>query len=401
MSRDLSDPCDLDLPSGWRKIVAEHGSRAEQVFDRFRQRLKDRLGLGDPVHVQLYRGFGTTKSVRVSGRVLEDEGAMPPSPEDTRWTNLVRAYRLFETDERPGARVNVHFAGRSHTAVADEEGFFDVTVDAGDHPFSPGVAEVTADLLEPAGHQTEPKRSTITIPGPHAQYAIVSDVDDTIMHSEATNFIRLVMNTVLNNAYGRVAFPGVGAFYQALTHGTRPVAGGEGVNPIFYLTSSMWNVYDVIRLFIDVNGIPPGPLLMRDLGLSKTQLIKGTHAAHKLCRVRELMATYPDLRFVLVGDTGQHDAEIYRDVALELAKTGEAERLAAVYLRDVTGRSREAEVSGIVGEISGVGVPTLAGPDTAAMAQHAEANGLIAPRAVEDVADRRATDEAIDAVSPL
>ncbi len=139
----------------------------------------------------------------------------------------------------------------------------------------------------------------------------------------------------------------------------------------------MWNVYDVMRVFFEVNGIPPGPILMRDLGLSPTKLIKGTHAEHKVARVRELMALYPQHRFVLIGDTGQHDAEIYRDVVVELAGTSEAERVAAVYLRDVSHAARDAEVKEIVEQIRQTGVGCVAAETSRDHAQHAAAAGLI------------------------
>ena len=50
---------------------------------------------------------------------------------------------------------------------------------------------------------------------------------------------------------GRIAFKGIGAFYRALELG----GGAEVVNPIFYVSSSPWNLYDLLERFIELDGI--------------------------------------------------------------------------------------------------------------------------------------------------
>ncbi len=382
---DSDDPCAKEPLTGWQQAVAVAASGVEGSFDQFRRKLKHRLGLTDPVHLQLYSGFGTTGIVEVSGRVLEDEHASPPSAEDTRWQNLVRAYRIFETDEVGGATVEVTFAGQTQEVVSDQEGFFTATFEANDHAFAPGVQEYSAKILRlperTARFARESFRAGVFIPGPQSDLIVVSDVDDTVMQTEATSLFKMVSNTILNNSYGRIGFPGVGAFYKSLL-------GDHG--RIFYLTSSMWNVYDVIRVFLEVNKIPAGPLLMRDIGLTKTQFFKGTHSAHKLCRVRELLALYPDKRFVLIGDTGQHDAPIYADVAEEAP-----EQIAAVYLRDLSVVS-DVDVAAAVERMEKVGVPVRVADETRLMAEHAVEIGLLDAWAPPAVAEQSETDKAAE-----
>ena len=282
--------------------------------------IKRKVGLTEPLSVQVYRGYGVSRRVVVSGRVIEDEDVTPPSRDDSAWDNLVRSYKTFETDEVHGARVRVTLAGETGEATTGREGFFEVAFEGGHYPA--GRQEVTAELLSPLDHAGKGNqeqtvfRGEVFVPRPQAEFVVISDVDDTVMHTEATSLVRMVLNTVLTNAYGRVAFPGVGEFYRALARGTSGgKLAGENPNAFFYLTSSMWNVYDVMRLFFDANGVPAGPILMRDLGLTRRHLLKGTHSEHKLARVEELMDLYDDKRFVLIGDTGQHDAEIYGEVA--------------------------------------------------------------------------------------
>jgi phosphatidate phosphatase APP1 len=106
------------------------------------------------------------------------------------------------------------------------------------------------------------------------------------------------------------------------------------------------------------------------------------------------MALYPEHRFVLIGDTGQHDAEIYRDVAKELHEQGQADRLAAVYLRDVSQPDRDAGVQKILDEIETYGVPAVSDHSSAAHAQHAAEAGLIDPAALDEIESEAARDRA-------
>lgn len=348
----------------------------EQTIDALRYRLQRRRGYTDPIAVQPYRGYGTTKHARASARVLEDEGGPAPSPDDTAWENFRRSVKMLETDEVPGAKVRVRFAGQEKLIAADEEGYVLCDFDAAASPggvFAPGRPEVAFELIEPHARKQEKTRfqGEIFIPRHDAQWVIVSDVDDTVLHTQATSLVKMAVGTLFSNAYGRIAFPGVAAFYRALHKAD--AQGKDGRNPIFYLTSSPWNVYDMIKTFCEFHGLPAGPLLMRDLGVGGGRSLKGGHEEHKLARARELLELYPEQRFILIGDTGQHDAEIYLEVCRQSAA-----RVLAVYLRDVSAAAeRDTAVAAIVDQIRALGVPCVAAEDTIAHARHAAQQGWI------------------------
>ena len=70
----------------------------------------------------------------------------------------------------------------------------------------------------------------------------------------------------------RLPFPGVAAFLRALYAG----AGGGERNPLFYVSSSPWNIYDLLSEFFSLNDIPIGPVLfLRDWGLTDVELVPG------------------------------------------------------------------------------------------------------------------------------
>jgi phosphatidate phosphatase APP1 len=361
----------------WRAITAVRD--LEDWIDATRFEAKRRYGLLGRLEVLPYRGHGTDRRLFLRGRVLEEKGISRSMHDDTLWENLRNMARRFASDEIAGARVRATFGASEALAVADVEGFFDVALEL---PAPPDAAhswhEVEVELLHPDSPGEGPVRSTghVLVPG-RARFAVISDLDDTVVHSSATNIMKMAWIVVRNNAHTRLPFPGVSAFYEALRRGIDDAT----ENPIFYVSSSPWNLYDLLEDFLDVHGLPAGPLFLKDW--SPTTL--GKHHDHKLGIIRTLLGTYPDLPFVLIGDSGEEDPEIYRQAVAE-----HPGRIEAVFIRDVTSDERDAEVGDIAAEVGRMGTPMFAVPDSAAAAEHAASLGLISPDAPARVRARLA-----------
>jgi phosphatidate phosphatase APP1 len=364
--------------TGRRRALLAAANAVEQRFDRLRFAAKQRLGLLDPFEILPYRGHGTERELFLRGRVLEERGITRSGQHDTPWDNLRNMARRFASDEVPGARVRVAFGDAWLETVADEEGFFEVNLELPEpltgptrwhpvklellHPLSPGGNRVrsTGQVLVPTG----------------ADFGVVSDIDDTVVRSSATNVLKMAWIVLLNNAHTRLPFEGVNAFYEALRRG----AEGRVHNPIFYVSSSPWNIYDVLEDFLNVHGVPPGPLFLKDWSPS----VLGKHKTHKLGIIRTLLRTYPELPFVLLGDSGEEDPEIYLQIVRE-----HPGRIPAIYIRDVTTAARDDEVHAIASESRSLGTEMSLVADTAAAAEHAASVGLIEPGAVARI--RRAS----------
>jgi phosphatidate phosphatase APP1 len=175
---------------------------------------------------------------------------------------------------------------------------------------------------------------------------------------------------LLNSAQTRMPFPGVAAFYHALRRGTD----GAGPNPLFYVSNSPWNLYDLLDEFIDINGFPVGPLLLQSWGRSRALLAGTSLPKLKLDRVRLLFDLYPSLPFVLIGDSGERDPEIYRDIARSYPG-----RVRAIYIRHVHTPARAATVAAIAADLQSLGVPLILARDTVLPAEHAADEGMIDP----------------------
>ena len=344
--------------------------RVERVVDRSLSAFRRRFDLWDDVHVLPYHGYGTPDRVRLLGRVLDDkevdhEGAL------TTLENIRLTARRYVSDEVPRAQVVIEINGQTVRTETDEDGYYDLEIDL-DSPLRPGWVEATVTVEEP-DHAQETAR--IIVPRPEARFAVISDLDDTVIRTGATNKLRFARVVLLNNATTREVFPGVGAFYQALVN-----EGGAETNPIFYVSSSPWNLYRQFAGALDHRGVPPGPIFLKDFGIDPGKFIKTGHHSHKLEQIQTLLDVYPGLDVVLVGDSGQEDPEIYQQIVAR-----NPTRVAAVFVRDVTDPARDREVQHIARDVETRGVPMRLVADTVEAARAAAELGLIDAAEVERV----------------
>lgn len=373
----------------WRKRLLSAVQGAESSFDRVKLFLKVRHELLGPVRVLPYRGHGTPREVRVVGRVLEEKMISEPSIHDSRWQNLRAMAGRFLSAEVPGARVRVSFGDAGRVVVADDEGFFEARIEP--RVPAPGDREwhdVDLELLWPkAKGQDGEVRATgrVMVPARDARgasFGVISDIDDTILRSEVTRGLTMLRLLLFSNAHTRLPFEGVAAFYRALRSGS-----GHERNPIFYVSTGPWNLYDLLEDFLEIRGIPAGPIFLRDWGGLKDVLRGMDHRRHKLEVIRDLMDAHADLPFVLVGDSGQEDAETYAQVAREYPG-----RVLAVYIRDVKREWRSGIVHEIAEKVRALGVPMLLVDDTVAAAEHAASIGLIDAAALPAVREGKMAD---------
>ncbi len=366
--------------STWQNWISNTVTNVEDVFDEMILRVSDTLGLDEPLMIWPYFGFGTAEKVRIKGRVLENDNILKATDQDGVWDNILNAYRQLESDEIPGATVQGQFAGVTMTAVTDDEGFFDLEFDLPQrlHP-DKLWHEVDLMLLDaPVSYDGEVRATgRVLVPPDQARFGVISDIDDTVLQSSATDYLSAARLLLLHNARTRLPFKGVAAFYQALQKGTED---GD-YNPLLYVSSSPWNIFPLLTDFLDFQNIPLGPLFLKDYGISRDQLIFSGHGKHKLAQVDTIFSTFETLPFVLIGDSGQRDPEIYTEVIRRYPG-----RVRAIYIRDVTEDKRDKEVNDLFATAAELDVPMRLVADSYEAAEHAAANGLIKWEALARVA---------------
>ena len=351
-------------------------SRARRYLDR------------DPYMIAGYRTYGSETRVLVRGRAMEDEGVRPASDRDSVWRNLLNSYRRIESDPLPHARVRATIDGTSAELIADDEGFFSGWIDLQRPLESKGWVPIDLELGPPtsgAGTPVRARAEALVAPS-SARLMVISDIDDTVLQSHVTSVVQAFRTVLLGNARTRLPFPGVAAFYRALHTG----ASGAEENPIFYVSSSPWNLYDLLVDFLEHQGIPAGPLTLRDWDVDPRALLGGHLKTFKSAAIHEIMETFAALPVILIGDSSQRDPEIYRDIVREYP-----DRVLAVYIRDVKRTAeRRAALAALVREVEAARSVLVIADDTLAAARHAAQRGYIDPEALAEIGGEKRMDEA-------
>lgn len=348
--------------------------------------VRKKLGLIRSVMVVPYRGFGNGEEMFFTGRVIADRGIGVSEADDSRWRNFKKMYKRFMSWKIPGVEVMASFEGISQSAFTDEEGYFEFRMKlpepaGGRRPWLKIRLELVTEVVK--NQSTPAVYSHVFVPSEHVEFGVISDIDDTVVPTGATRLWEMLKTTFTGNAHTRIPFPGVAGFYRAMSKG---LVGREN-NPFFYVSSSPWNLYDFLRQFMHVHEMPQGPLMLRDIGLSREHLIAGSHTEHKLVQVERVFEIVRDIPFILIGDSGQHDAEIYLQVIRDFPG-----RVKAVYIRDVHPAGHEKALK-IAGEIEKEGVEMKLVTDTIEAARHAVSKGWILEGDIEGIAQDKQEDE--------
>ncbi len=381
--------------ASWKEVLGHLVVDVENTFDNLKYRLHDRLGRHRSIIIVPYRGFGTPERLFLRGRVLENKGITPAAEDDSIWDNLLNMYRRFESDEVPYARIRARFGRDEVEVTANEEGFFDVWIDPSEPLPSDNLWHtIDLELLSPSSPGAEPitAEGQVLVPPATAEFGVISDIDDTVLQTDATHLIKMARTVFLGNARTRLPFKGVAAFYRALLRGGKDQGPAQGeVNPLFYVSSSPWNIYDLLSDFFHLQDIPLGPIMfLRDWGVSEKELLPTGHRSHKLNSIQRIMDTYKDLPFILIGDSGQEDPEIYAE-AVNL----HPDRVLAIYIRNVSRSLKRPEaVRELAKRVAEAGCTMILADDTIPMAQHAAEMGWITPDSIPGIQVEKQADEA-------
>lgn len=326
--------------------------------------------------VETYRGYGSRDEVFLIGRVFR-QSRRDANASGTGWAAELRDIRRRITRRKvAGAVLTARFFGCAEEVVTDRDGYFRVHL----RPNLPAPPEASWHVMELDLAGPEPVRAKghVFIPCAECRRVVISDIDDTIMRTGVANKVKMLWRLFVEDAENRVAFPGAAALYRALYAGP---CGSEG-NPMLYVSRAPWGIYDMLSAFFAMHRIPVGPVLfLREWGLSWKTPLPRRAEDHKRELIERMLSLYHDLPFVLIGDSGQHDPEVYADIVA--AHPG---RVAAVYIRNVSrGSDRIAEIARLAEAVEAAGSSLVLAADSLAMAEHAAEHGLIDRGAVADV----------------
>ncbi len=323
--------------------------------------------------LQPYRGYGSQDRIFVIGRAFWQRTEADPSE----LTAILRRLRRRPVRD---ARIRARFYGAVVEVTTDQDGYFRIDMAPGHAP----PVDVRWHRLEIAMLAPAMVAATteVYIPPPASRVVVISDIDDTVMHTGVANKLAMLWRLFVQDADSRTVFPGVSHLYRALHAG----ASGHEANAMLYVSRAPWGIYEILEEFFQAHRIPVGPILfLREWGIGWRHPLPRRAEDHKQVLIDAMMALYADMPFVLIGDSGQHDPELYRRIV-----ETHGSRIRAVYIRDVAARGpeRAREIAEMSRALAARGAHLVLAPDSVAIARDAARLGLVAPETVALVAAR-------------
>lgn len=332
-------------------------ARLEYRFHSWRERRARARGLRPGVTP--YPGYGGVGWVRVLGRVL----IVPPMPHRHRSSTYasVRGWRSFAAVPVGYATVAVTIEGHTHDVFSDRGGVIDVVLPA---RLAPGWQ--TLSMTVEGG---DPVETRVFVVGPDVRFGIVSDIDDTVMVTALPRPLIAAWNSFVVDEHARQPVPGMAVMMDRL------VRANPG-SPLIYLSTGAWNVAPTLLRFLSRHVFPPGALLLTDWGPTHDRWFRSGRE-HKTSNLRRLAEEFPNVRWLLVGDDGQHDDDIYTTFTRE-----HSENVAAVAIRRLS--PTEAVLAGgrtVVDDHTAAGVPWVTESDGAGLLERLEEVGVVSDEA--------------------
>lgn len=344
----------------FKKAARKGGNALNKVVDVFDSK--------DPLIILPYRGYGNAERVFLKGRVLEDENIFQGKSE-SEIRNLIDSFKRFETDEMPNAKVKMRINNQEFEAVTDEEGYFTIDEKWQTAPQKDATnrwINANLELLEIPKKEVPSvtAEGEVFYPSYNADYGIITDVDDTVLQTHVTSLFRLKMlyATFIQDGSQRLPMEGIVDLFQAFVRG----GDGKKENPIFYVSNSPWNLYDLLEEFMLAQNLPKGPILLRDYGIRPS----GDFSGHKMNSISHILEMYPHLPFVMLGDTASKDADFYIDLSKKYFN-----RIKAIYIRQTRNTKNARRVAKLIEKHSNINAVLV--NESSEIVEHGRGIGLL------------------------
>ncbi|WP_422004084.1 App1 family protein [Roseivirga pacifica] len=328
---------------------------------------KSRFRFVDYPFLLVYRGFGNSQKCHLQGHVFQGMALNKPKKKASAWQNFIALLKMFLVKTVAKAKVEITVNGKHYHTQTNDQGFFDLEIEG--HGLSTGWHQVSYELKETlVDGQERVNVKSETLITEAFEHGLISDIDDTFLVSHVTKKPKKLFTLLTKNANTRKPVEGVVKFYKALSNGH-----SKSENPFFYVSSSEWNLYEFLVNFNQIHELPKGVLLLKELKDSFLDFFKSGYGSHrhKVDKIERILRLYPNQQFVLLGDNGQHDPQIYLEIAA--AHPGQ---IKAVYIRGVK-HNHWNETEGTLSQIKALEISTKQFKHSSEAFDHAKEIGLI------------------------
>ena len=280
-----------------------------------------------PVHAQVFepeRRVLTTAALRVAfGLVAEPKDAAERRLFETR-------LRPFLVDNERGKSISVRVGGREFPigqSLANGHVRGELQLTEAELKALVGVdtKALSFHAVTRAGDAREFRGNALLLAD--TGLSVISDVDDTIKVSHVRDRHALLRKTFYEPFQ---PVPGMAAVYRAWA--------AEGAS-FHYVSASPWQLYEPLAEFTAASGFPAGSWHLKQFRVKDGSFLALLDAPenYKPTVLEPLLRQFPKRRFLLVGDSGERDPEIYGALARQFPA-----QVHSIFIRDVTGEDAKA-----------------------------------------------------------
>ena len=351
----------------------------EGRLTRRRREQKMESGAFRWMHVTVYRGYVAEGVAKVRVRVIE----APELPGDSRipyWDTMQSNLRRHGALSIVGVEVELRIGKFSAKEVTDARGYANFSIPV--PRLRAGWHDAFAVTTPIEDGESASGTGRVIKPAAKAPFAVISDIDDTILVSGLTEGLTAVKQALLRDANTRSAVRGMSSLYRGIARGVAGSGGARKPEPaFFYVSTGSWAFYEMLQQFIQLRAFPQGPMFLTDWGPTERYL-RRSGAEHKRVAIRRLFESYPDTSFVLIGDSGQRDPLTYEEMAREFPG-----RVKLILIRQVGPASddRNKELSKKATALRGEGIPLYLVKDAGRAADLAHALDMVDDETVLEV----------------
>lgn len=268
--------------------------------------------------IDVYHCYGNAQKLHLEGRVFDKREFQETKKEDSTLLNLWRKIGHIFNDERKNVPLTLTVDKHTFHTSTDDEGYFLFDLD-----FPQKTLKSNHPIYLQLGKQKDVKTVCYTfVPSTDKQVGIISDFDDTVIISDVTNKLKLLNQLLFKNYKQREAVKGMSEWYNEILKDTPDKA-------LFFITGSPNQLHTVVEKFLDYHNFPKRSLITKKIhgdkaySLLKQQNYKGE-------QIIDLITLYPNIKWILFGDSGEYDRDIYLDIAAKYPK-----HIKEIYIRDV------------------------------------------------------------------
>ncbi|KAL5044139.1 hypothetical protein BDW71DRAFT_186403 [Aspergillus fruticulosus] len=272
--------------------------------------------------------------------------------------HLVERIKPFLSNPMAGMAVTVFFFNsensQSKNIMTNDSGHFSIRASL---PFVPTHVRVLAsedlsavkdiEIIEPAG------------------VSMISDIDDTVKHSAIASGAKEMCRNIFARELSDLTIEGVTEWYNAMVK--------AGVQ-IHYVSNSPWQLYPLLERFFKTVGLPPGSFHLKQYSGIFQGIFEPT-LERKKGNLERILQDFPERKFILVGDSGESDLEVYTDLAM--TNPG---RIIGIFIRDVTTPERTMFFEKSVNHLEITPSRTNSTPDLADHSDLAHNRPILPPR---------------------